>query len=143
MRTYQRSATILVLEMLLILMGTVPPMEDATGKTCKNCQHVSGIASWYSKKDPYVKKYTASGEIFDDSKKTCASREYAFGVRLKVINLDNGKSVTCRVNDRGPIKKLHARVIDLSRFAFDKIADRKRGLVRVALVPQNNSMKNP
>lgn len=91
-----------------------------------------GIASWYSEKDPFINKHTANGEIFDDSQMTCASWDYPFGTRLQVVNLANGKTVICRVNDRGPSKRL-GRKIDLTKAAFQKIADLRKGLIRVSV----------
>ena len=91
-----------------------------------------GIASWYSETDPGINPHTANGEIFDDSKLTCASWDYHFGTLLKVTNPMNGKSVVCRVNDRGPHKRLQ-RLIDLTQAAFNQIADPRHGLVRVSV----------
>lgn len=90
------------------------------------------IASWYSEKDPFINKHTANGEIFDDRQMTCASWDYPFGTRLQVVNLANGKTVACRVNDRGPSKRL-GRKIDLTKAAFHKIADLRKGLIRVSV----------
>lgn len=107
----------------------------------RNPQHY-GVASWYSENDPAINKHTANGEVFDDSKMTCASWEYPFGTRLEVKNLENGKSVICRVNDRGPSKRLE-RLIDLSKGSFRKIASTRRGLIRVSVrvVPPSHKVK--
>lgn len=94
-----------------------------------------GIASWYSESDAGIQKVTASGEVFDDTKDTCASWEFPFGTYLKIINVQNGKSVLCRVNDRGPAFSLN-RTIDLTRTSFEKIADLNLGLVEVKILPQ-------
>lgn len=94
-----------------------------------------GIASWYSKADDYINKHTANGEVFNDRAMTCASWHHPFGTQLKVTNLQNGKSVVCRVNDRGPNKRLR-REIDLTIGAFKKIASANRGLIRVSVTPQ-------
>lgn len=91
-----------------------------------------GTASWYSETDPGINIHTANGEVFDDSKLTCASWEYSFGTKLEVTNLNNGKSVVCRVNDRGPHKRLK-RIIDLTQAAFQEIAPLKRGLIKVSV----------
>ncbi len=93
-----------------------------------------GTASWYSESDAGVGRWTASGELFDDSKHTCASWDYEFGTLLEVTNLGNGRSVTCRVNDRGPAKRLR-RSVDLSKSAFSHIASTRKGLARVSIVP--------
>ena len=93
-----------------------------------------GVASWYSETDPGINKHTANGEVFEDTALTCASWNFPFGTHLQVTNLTNGKSIICRVNDRGPAKRLH-RLIDLTKAAFRKIADSKRGLIRVSVTP--------
>jgi rare lipoprotein A len=93
-----------------------------------------GVASWYSRSDPGINKHTANGEVFNDKGITCASWDYAFGEKLLVINTMNGKWVVCRVNDRGPHKRLK-RKIDLTQAAFAKIANKKRGLIRVTIIP--------
>lgn len=94
----------------------------------------TGIASWYSRSDKNINTFTASGEKFDDRKKTCASWDYPFGQKLIVINLISGKWVTCRVNDRGPNKRL-GRLIDLTRSAFEKISHTRPGLIYVMILP--------
>jgi len=67
----------------------------------------------------YHGRTTASGERFNMNAMTAAHRSLPFGTRVRVTNLNNGKSVVVRINDRGPFK--HGRVIDLSRAAAKKI----------------------
>ena len=74
-----------------------------------------GIASWYGRE--YDGRPTASGEIFDSSALTAAHPSLPFGTRLVVTNQHNNKSVTVRVNDRGPF--VPARIIDVSRAAAE------------------------
>ena len=100
-----------------------------------------GVASWYSESDPYINTHTASGEIFNEERHTCASWHYPFGTLLRVTNLSNERSVVCRVNDRGPAKRL-GRIIDLTKAAFSKIAPLGRGLVRVSVTPVR-TQQNP
>ncbi len=78
-----------------------------------------GLASWYGGKDGFEGKPTASGEIYDSSLLTAAHRELPLGTVVEVTNLDNGKSVRVRINDRGPF--VAGRVIDLSRAAAREI----------------------
>jgi len=87
------------------------------------------IASWYGGGEK-LNKHTANGDVFNPEEMTCASWHHPFETRLKVTNLENGKSIIVRVNDRGPNKRL-GRVIDLSREAFRKIANLKQGLIPV------------
>jgi rare lipoprotein A len=76
-----------------------------------------GIASWYGRE--FEGRPTASGEIFDSSQLTAAHMSLPFGTRLVVTNLHNNKSVTVRVNDRGPF--VAARIIDVSRAAAEQL----------------------
>ena len=69
-----------------------------------------GLASWYGGK--FQGRRTASGEIFDTRQLTAAHKSLPFGTRVLVTNLENGQSVTVRINDRGPF--VAGRVIDLS-----------------------------
>ena len=69
-----------------------------------------GLASWYG--EPFHGRATASGEIFNMHAMTAAHRTLPLGTYLKVTNLDNGKVVTVKVNDRGPF--IRGRILDLS-----------------------------
>ena len=64
----------------------------------QNAITLYGIASWYSESDPFINLHTANGEVFNDRALTCATWHFSFGSYLRVENLDNGKSVVCRVN---------------------------------------------
>lgn len=86
-----------------------------------------GLASWYG--EPHHGQPTASGEIFDMEQLTAAHRTLPFGTRLRVVNLENGRIVQVRVNDRGPY--LDGRVLDLSRGAARALAMVERGVVPV------------
>lgn len=98
---------------------------------------IVGIASYYSKNDkcdPFLHTTTASGEKFDEGALTCAMRHRDFGHYYKVTNLENKKSVIVKHNDFGPSKKLFEkenRIVDLSKSAFEQIADLDKGLVKV------------
>ncbi len=78
-----------------------------------------GLASWYGGDDGFEGKPTASGEIYDSSKLTAAHRDLPLGTVVRVTNLDNGRSVDVRVNDRGPF--VNGRVIDLSQEAARRL----------------------
>ncbi len=86
-----------------------------------------GLASWYTY--PKGTSRTATGEPFDGSKLTAAHKTLPLPCLVKVTNLDNGKSVTVRVNDRGPFAP--GRIIDLSPAAANKLGFRQKGLARV------------
>ena len=73
-----------------------------------------GSASWYA-----LTSKTASGERMNPAAMTAAHRNLPFGTRVKVTNQRNGKSVTVRINDRGPF--IRGRVIDLSKAAAHEL----------------------
>lgn len=89
----------------------------------------TGQASFYAMK--YHSRKTASGERLDQQALTAAHRTLPFGTRVNVTNLKNGKSVTVRINDRGPFVK--GRIIDLTRAAFRKIGPIEAGLIDVRI----------
>lgn len=88
-----------------------------------------GLASWYGGK--FQGRRTASGELFDTRQLTAAHRSLPFGTRVLVTNLSNGKSVTVRINDRGPF--VAGRVIDLSLAAAAAIGLAGKGVAPVRL----------
>lgn len=90
----------------------------------------NGKASFYGKS--HHGKKMANGKIFDMNKMTCAHKTLPFGTKLKVTNIDNGKSVIVEVTDRGPYIK--GRIIDLSEEAFKQIAPKKQGIAKVEVV---------
>lgn len=76
-----------------------------------------GVASFYA--DKFNGKKTASGDVFDNSKLTCAHRTLPFGTKILVKNPDTGSCCEVIVNDRGPYA--HNRVVDLSKAAARKL----------------------
>ena len=83
-----------------------------------------GLASFYSY-DPH----TASGEKFDKNELTAAHRTLPFGTRLRVTDVDTGRSVTVRVNDRGPF--VRGRVVDVSASAAETLGIKGKGVAKV------------
>ena len=86
-----------------------------------------GKASYYG--DKHHGKVTASGDIYDKNKLTCAHKTLPFETICRVTNLANGKSVVVRVNDRGPFTK--DRIMDLSYKAMKTIDGIKDGVIDV------------
>jgi len=122
----------------MLLMGTaachrkrvaiqLPTGPGATG-TLPEDERV-GIASWYG--DPYHGRRTSNGEIYNKYALTAAHRTLAFDTVVRVNNLENGKSVKVRINDRGPFVK--DRIIDLSYAAAQEIRMVGPGSARVRL----------
>jgi rare lipoprotein A len=88
-----------------------------------------GIASWYGK--DFQGKKTASGEAFDMNKLTAAHKKLPFGTMVKVTLIKSGKTVTVRINDRGPY--VEGRIIDLSYEAAKQIGLDKAGVGKVRI----------
>lgn len=88
-----------------------------------------GKASWYGDKEHGNR--AASGEVFDRYAYTAAHKELPFGTVVRVTNLDNGKRVEVRINDRGPHVK--GRVIDLSYAPAKSIGLLRSGVADVKI----------
>ena len=89
----------------------------------------TGKAAWYGKK--FNGRKTASGERFNAAALTAASNTLPFGTLVRVTNVKNKKSVTVRINDRGP--KQPDRIIDVTRAAAAKLGMLKSGLAEVEI----------
>ncbi|MDX8407168.1 MAG: septal ring lytic transglycosylase RlpA family protein [Mariprofundaceae bacterium] len=87
----------------------------------------TGVASWYGR-DFHGKK-TANGERYDMHALSAAHKTLPLPTLVRVTNLDNGRSVVVRVNDRGPFVK--SRLIDLSYAAARQLGYTERGTARV------------
>jgi len=88
-----------------------------------------GVASWYGQR--FHGQRTASGERFDMHGLTAAHPTLPFGTLVEVRNLENGRAVVVRINDRGP--SVAGRIIDLSYAAALRLGLVDAGLARVAL----------
>ncbi len=86
-----------------------------------------GVASWYG--DQFHGRRTANGEIFDKFRMTAAHPTLPLPSRVSVTNLENGRTIEVRVNDRGPFRK--QRIIDLSEAAAEALGFRYAGHVEV------------
>lgn len=88
-----------------------------------------GLASYYGRK--FHGRRTASGERYDMKAMTAAHPVLAFGSRVEVTNLKNGRKVQVRINDRGPFIK--GRIIDLSYAAAKRIGMLSQGVAKVSV----------
>jgi len=88
------------------------------------------MASWYGRE--YQGKKTASGEIFDMNGLTAAHRTLPLGTLIRVTNLENAKSVTVTINDRGPF--IRNTILDLSYAAARALGFTAQGMARVQVV---------
>jgi rare lipoprotein A len=130
------------------LMGDAPPLREIAGKPPAAPAplvarvsvgpirfQIRGIASWYG--PGFHGNRSASGEIYNQNALTAAHRSLPFGTKVQVTNLNNGRSVVVRINDRGPF--IRGRVIDLSAAAA-----RALGVMQTGVAPvQINVLANP
>lgn len=100
---------------------TYTPLRSARG------YREEGIASWYG--PGFHGHATSSGEIYDQYQPTCAHKLLPMHTRVRVTNLENGRSMTMRVNDRGPF--VAGRIIDLSLAGAKTLGVHGRGTARV------------
>lgn len=114
------------LTLLLVLLTAMPAQaQEAFAE--------EGIASYYGRK--FHGRKTANGERFDNTLLTCAHRTLPFGTRLRVTNLENGRTVVVRVTDRGPFRR--GRIIDVTYTAAEQLGMVSNGIcrVRIEVVP--------
>lgn len=116
---------------LLLAASSSEKAEAARQPDCSPIGSViaDGIASWYG--PGFNGQQTANGERYDQNKFTAAHLRFAFASVLHVENMDNGKAVKLRVNDRGPY---HAgRILDVSRIAALKLGFLDDGVAHVRI----------
>lgn len=96
----------------------------------------TGIASWYG--SDFHGKRTANGELFDQNLVTAAHRTLPLPSAVRVTNLENGRAIELRVNDRGPFAR--GRIIDVSRRAAQLLGFERKGTarVRVEILPEES-----
>jgi rare lipoprotein A len=105
-------------------------------------QRERGQASYYADKYHATAK-TANGELYDKYDFTAAHRDLPFNTWVQVTNLDNGRSVKVRINDRGPFKP--GRIIDVSRIAAEAIGLIQAGVapVEIEVISSPTSVQDP
>lgn len=111
-----------------VLMALAGPAH-AAANACALDQPVQVVASWYG--PGHHGHPTASGDIFDRNALTAAHPCLPFGTIIDVRDLESGRSVRVRINDRGPFKP--GRHIDLSQAAAAQLGMDQRGLAEVRL----------
>lgn len=117
----------LVLPDTAVDLGTFEPPREAQPNVIRRLG--TGVASYYGRR--FHGRLTANGERFNMNAMTAAHKTLPFGTRVRVTNPRNGRSVTVRINDRGPFIK--GRTIDLSRGAAKRIGMIASGHARVKL----------
>ncbi|MDF0652976.1 MAG: septal ring lytic transglycosylase RlpA family lipoprotein [Nitrospira sp. LK265] len=110
------------------------PMTVARAQTYEE----TGLASWYGEETRRLPggHMTANGELFNPNALTAAHKYLPLPIHVQVTNLENGKSIIVRVNDRGPFPSQHnpdsgKRIIDLSRGAAERLGFVEQGVAKV------------
>ena len=113
----------------LLLLVPLFAEEAKVAKTEPGTIIETGIASWYT--SDKSESLTANGDIFNSDSLSAAHKNLKFGTVVRVTNLENGKSVDVRINDRGPF--VDGRIIDLTPEAAKQIDMVKSGIAKVSL----------
>src|ERR1700730_4853832 len=124
--------TSLIFAASLLSASMIAAVSHAKTRTVKKESYFVGVASWYGLNHQGLKM--ANGKRFDRRKLTAASWYVPLGTVLRVVNLENGKSVTVTVTDRGPNLRLH-RIVDLSEAAARELGYVEKGLTPVFVFP--------
>ena len=112
---------------LLVAFATIVTVSLAVAQTSEE-----GVANFYS--DKFEGKKTASGEVYDKNALTASHKKLPYGTKVKVTNVDNGKSVVVTVNDR--MAASNPAVIDVTRHAAEELGFVKSGKAKVKLEVQ-------
>ena len=124
-------------------MALPPASVAALGAASPQPTIQAGLASWYG--EHHQGRPTANGELFDMNGLTAAHRDLPMGAKVKVTNLVNKRSVTLRVNDRGP--GIKSRLIDVSMAAAKSLGFLRAGVVPVQVevvgLPRSASLLRP
>jgi rare lipoprotein A (peptidoglycan hydrolase) len=94
-------------------------------------QREIGMAAWYG--GHHIGRRTANGAVLDSVTPTAAHRSLPLNSQVRITNLNNGHSVICTINDRGPWG--HNRLIDVSPRAADELDMKRSGIARVSVEP--------
>ena len=113
----------------LYLLGSALLIGLAVGLAFYGPYYEVGIASWYG--PGFDGNLTANGEVYDMNGVSAAHKTLPFGTIVRVVDLETGRSVVVRINDRGPFIK--GRIIDLSKGAAEKLGLIDKGITKVGL----------
>lgn len=116
-------------EWVLYLIGAVTLVALAILLQVAGPFYEVGIASWYG--PGFDGQRTANGEIYDMNGISAAHKTLPFGTIVRVVDLETGRSVVVRINDRGPFIK--GRIIDLSKGAAQALGIVAKGVTKVGL----------
>lgn len=122
LRTMQPRVAATVLTLVMVSMTGLAAAQ--TGE--------EGVANFYS--DKFQGKKTSSGEVYDKDGLTASHKKLPYGTKVKVTNVENGKSVVVTINDR--MASSNSAVIDVTRRAAEELGFAKAGKAKVTLEVQ-------
>ena len=137
----------IVVALVTMLLATASCAHDGEGAGERTNRTYVGLASFYG--PGFHGEETASGEVFNQRALTAAHRTLPLGTVVRVTNLENGRSVVVRINDRGPYGRNHRKgtIIDVSRGAAQRLRFIEDGLVKVKVevveVPEGGDRTRP
>lgn len=113
--------------------------KNINGRIISNDEIADGVASYYH--DKFVGRQTSTGEIFSNDKFTAASNTLSLNTYVKVTNLENGKFLYVRINDR--MSRDNKRLIDMASICAKKLGYHYQGLakVKVEIVEEEEGRK--
>lgn len=112
---------------VIFAAGMAAGVALAQNASTRQGSEMTGLCSYYARM--HNGHITAGGEKFDSNAMTAAHRQLPMGTKLKVTNLANGKSVTVKVNDRGPFVK--SRSLSVTRHAAEELGFVRDGVAKV------------
>jgi rare lipoprotein A len=112
---------------LLVTLAAIATMSLAAAQTAEE-----GVANFYS--DKFEGKKTASGQVYDKNALTASHKKLPYGTKVKVTNVENGKSVVVTVNDR--MGASNPAVIDVTKRAAEELGFVQTGKAKVKLEVQ-------
>jgi rare lipoprotein A len=126
----RRSWTVILSVVVAMLFGTACA-RGGSAAADQPARTFVGMASYYG--PGFHGEETANGETFNQRAMTAAHRTLPLGTVVRVTNLENGRSVVVRINDRGPYGRNYRRgtIIDVSKGAAERLRFIEDGLVRV------------
>jgi rare lipoprotein A len=112
-------------------LALLPPVAPKGSKLDHSGRTQKGRASYYA--DHFANRKMANGDRFNPNSDTAASKTLPLGTLAKVTNVQNGKSATVKVQDRGPY--VEGRVVDLAPKVAEQLDMRAKGVVPVIVAP--------
>ena len=124
--------------LILVISGAWVGCASSSYARTEYLDYQEGVASWYGPK--FHGRLTANGERYDMDGVSAAHLTFKFGTLVKVTDLETGRAIIVRINDRGPYVK--GRIIDLSREAARRLGILEKGIAKVRVEVLSSPRRN-